>query len=39
MVIKREKFHVSNINVSLYTMNPPDPNIDPVAKPPSLKDS
>jgi hypothetical protein len=21
----------------LYTINPPDPNIDPVAKPPSLK--
>jgi hypothetical protein len=25
--------------VSLYTMKPPEPSIDPVAKPPSLKDS
>jgi hypothetical protein len=25
--------------VSLYTMKPPEPSIDPLLKPPSLKDS
>jgi hypothetical protein len=38
MVIKREKFQVFlTIQESSSLINPPEPNIDPVAKPPSLK--
>jgi hypothetical protein len=39
MMIKREIPYYVRYKKCQYTMKPPEPNIDPVAKPPSLNDS